>query len=161
MGIEIERKFLVKDNTWQGAVTGSQVIRQVYLSTRPAASVRIRIIDGQRARLTIKGASTRDGPALSRSEFEYPVPVEDALAMFASRVGNVVEKKRHHVPAGNGRIWEIDVFAGELEGLVIAEIELGRDDEDVILPEWVGREVTTDRRYANMALAQEGRSDLC
>lgn len=155
MAIEIERKFLVEGDAWRAGVTGARHIRQAYLSPGGAAAVRIRVIDEQKARLTIKAAAAASGvSALCRSEFEYPLPLEDALAMLDLRVGRIVEKTRFHVPAGNGRIWEVDVFAGALDGLVLAEIELGDADEDVMLPAWIGREVTDDPAYSNAVLAQ-------
>lgn len=154
MGIEIERKFLVAGDGWRPQVVSSKRIRQAYLSTGGAAAVRVRIVDERRARLTIKSSGKSGSPALSRAEFEYSVPVEDALAMLDLRAGQIVEKTRHLVPAGNGRTWEVDVFGGAHEGLVIAEIELEAPDEPVALPDWVGREVTGDPRYGNVALAQ-------
>lgn len=153
MGFEIERKFLVQGDAWRDLITGSRHIRQAYLSTRTEASVRVRIIDEQRARLTIKGASRTEGKALSRAEFEYPVPIEDALAMLDLRVGQIIEKTRYHVPAGNGRMWEVDEFSGDLAGLVLAEIELADAEEVIAQPDWLGREVTSDPAYGNMTLA--------
>lgn len=155
MAQEIERKFLVRSDAWRAGVTRRHRIRQAYLSVPGSrASVRIRVVDEQTARLTVKAAAGSDGPALSRAEFEYPVPLSDALAMFELRVGEVVEKVRHVLDAGAGRVWEVDEFSGGLAGLVMAEIELARADEDIALPGWVGREVTNDPRYGNVALAQ-------
>lgn len=149
MAVEIERKFLVEGDGWRVGVTGQRRIRQAYLSKEGGANVRIRLIDEREARLTIKSA----GGALSRAEFEYPIPVGDALAMIELRTGTILDKTRHLVPAGNGRTWEVDVFTGAHEGLVLAEIELGAADEAVELPDWIGREVTEDPRYSNAALA--------
>jgi adenylate cyclase len=154
MAVEIERKFLVEGDGWRGAVTASRRIRQAYLSNEGAASVRIRVIDEEKAKLTIKSRQKSGEGALSRSEFEYPVPLEDALAMIELRAGQIIDKTRHLVPAGNGRTWEVDVFAGAHQGLVLAEIELEAADEDIDLPDWVGREVTGDPRYGNVALAR-------
>ncbi|AIT80520.1 CYTH domain-containing protein [Novosphingobium pentaromativorans] len=154
MAIEIERKFLVEGDSWRSAVASKKRIRQAYLSNGGKAGVRIRIIDEERAKLTIKSKAKAGVKALSRSEFEYQVPLEDARAMLELRRGLIIDKVRHLVPAGGGRTWEIDVFAGEHEGLVLAEIELGSADEAVTLPEWIGREVTSDPRYSNAALAQ-------
>ena len=154
MTVEIERKFLVAGDGWRDQATGARRLRQAYLVKDGPASVRIRVVDEDSARLTVKGTASTDGPALSRAEFEYPVPLEDALAMLELRAGRIVEKTRYLVPAGSGRTWEVDVFTGTLEGLVIAEIELDKADEAVALPEWIGREVTGDPRYGNMALAQ-------
>lgn len=150
MAVEIERKFLVEGDAWRAGVTGQRHIRQAYLSRESGASVRIRLIDEREAKLTVKSA----GGVLTRAEFEYPIPIEDALAMLELRTGCILDKTRHFVPAGNGRTWEVDVFAGSHEGLVLAEIELEAADETVALPPWIGREVTDDPRYANAALAQ-------
>lgn len=154
MAIEIERKFLVEGDAWRAQATGALRIRQAYLSKDSAASVRVRLVDERDARLTVKAATGLDGPALSRAEFEYPVPVEDALAMLDLRIGRVIEKTRYLVPAPNGRTWEVDRFEGALEGLVLAEIELGSAAEKIVLPDWIGREVTGDPQYGNAALAQ-------
>ncbi|MEJ2409385.1 MAG: CYTH domain-containing protein [Novosphingobium sp.] len=153
--MEIERKFLVAGDGWRSRVAGARRMRQAYISNGGSTSVRVRVVDDGSAKLTVKGAAKTDGPALSRAEFEYTIPVEDALAMLELRTGRILEKTRHLVPAGGGRTWEIDVFAGALEGLVLAEIELERADEAIARPEWLGREVTGDPQYSNMALAQE------
>ncbi|SFF79376.1 CYTH domain-containing protein [Novosphingobium sp. CF614] len=155
--IEIERKFLVEGDAWRGAATGSRRIRQAYLSNGTAASVRVRLIDGREAKLTVKSRrGAGGGAALSRSEFEYTVPFADGLAMLGLRTGRIIDKTRYLVPAANGRTWEVDVFAGEHQGLVLAEIELDSADEQVALPGWIGREVTHDPRYRNEALALPG-----
>lgn len=154
MGVEIERKFLVEGDAWRAGVTATRRIRQAYLSNGGAASVRIRLVDEQKARLTIKSKDKSGEPALSRAEFEYPVPFEDALAMLDLRKGRIIDKIRHLIPAGNGRTWEVDVFGGAHEGLVLAEIELESADEEIALPDWIDREVTGDPRYGNVALAQ-------
>ena len=154
MAVEIERKFLVENDAWRAQVNDSMRIRQAYLASNGGASVRIRLIGDEAARLTIKSADKAGGPALSRSEFEYAVPPEDALAMLDLRTGRIIDKTRHLIPARNGRTWEVDVFAGDLEGLVLAEIELESADEAIDLPDWIGREVTGDQGYSNLALAQ-------
>ncbi|MCT2399053.1 CYTH domain-containing protein [Novosphingobium mangrovi (ex Huang et al. 2023)] len=156
MTIEIERKFLVDGDGWRDGVTGSRRIRQAYLSKGGAASVRIRLVDEREARLTVKAAGSVDGAALARAEFEYPVPFEHAQAMLDLRIGRIIEKTRYLVPAGNGRVWEVDVFDGDHEGLILAEIELDAADEHVVLPDWIGREVTDDPGYSNAVLAQVG-----
>lgn len=153
MAIEIERKFLVKGDGWRAGVTEARRIRQAYLSQGGPACLRIRLINECEAKLTVKAAASVEGMALSRAEFEYSIPVEDALAMLDLRVGRIVEKMRYLVPQGDGRTWEVDVFAGVYEGLIIAEIELSSPDEAVSLPDWIDREVTGDPGYGNMALA--------
>ena len=150
MGVEIERKFLVADETWRREVSAYRDIRQAYLAASDANSVRVRVA-GSAAFLTIKSAA----PALSRAEFEYSIPVADAEALLARRTGRLIEKRRHIVPHGALR-WEIDVFSGDLSGLVVAEIELPSPDTAFDRPAWLGREVTGDPRYANARLATHG-----
>lgn len=154
MGIEIERKFLVRDDGWRAAATRVQVMAQGYLNDADAiergtqnASVRVRI-EGDAAFLNIK--SRQSGPP--RQEFEYPVPVEDARRLLALCVGGQVEKRRHYVPHA-GHLWEVDEFIGDNAGLVVAEIELDAVDEAFARPDWLGEEVTERPRYYNLALA--------
>lgn len=147
---EIERKFLVNGNGWRGAVRGEKRIRQAYLALTDRAQVRVRIVDGAQARLTVKSAEARE----DRAEFEYEVSVDEAEAMFALAATGVLAKTRHDVPAEGGREWEIDVFEGALDGLVLAEIELGEAGKDIAVPAWCGAEVTGDERYYNAALAE-------
>lgn len=149
MAIEIERKFLVTGTGWRAQMRSSQFIRQAYLARTDNAAIRLRIVDGTSAFLTIK--STR--PGMARTEFEYPVPVPDAEALFDLRIGLLIEKRRHIVAAGNGLAWEVDVFEGSHSGLVIAEIELPSLDTPFERPGWLGAEVTDDERYYNSSLA--------
>lgn len=147
MGVEIERKFLVRDDAWRSDVTATKTLRQGYLSLDPEAVVRVRT-DGHQGWLTIKGRST----GISRAEFEYPVPSADADALLALCGGRVVEKVRHLVPHG-AHTWEVDVFSGANTGLIVAEIELSSDTEPFDRPGWLGEEVSGDRRYDNASLA--------
>ncbi|KAB2846941.1 MAG: CYTH domain-containing protein [Hyphomicrobiaceae bacterium] len=147
MGIEIERKFLVKNGDWAPLAIARQRIRQGYLSSGAEASVRVRIADGQ-AFLTIKSAAV----GLSRQEYEYSIPMADAEALLKVCTGSLISKVRHTVPAG-GLSWSLDIFEGENAGLEIAEVEIDREDAPIELPSWVGAEVTGDRRYYN--------ADLC
>jgi adenylate cyclase len=149
MATEIERKFLVAGSGWRDQVKGASRIRQGYLSREGRASVRVRVVDGAHAFLTIKAAMGR----FSRHEFEYEIPVAEARALLEFRAGHLIDKVRHHVET-SGRHWEVDVFEGENAGLVIAEIELGAEGDKLALPSWVGREITDDRRYYNAALAR-------
>jgi adenylate cyclase len=149
MKYEIERRFLVSGDGWRRSAVARTRIRQAYLNFDGTSSVRARIEDGQRAILTIKAR----GPALRRFEIEYPLPVADAELLMQHRRGGIVEKTRHIVPCG-GSTWEVDVFAGESAGLVIAEIELRDDDEEFVRPGWLGAEITGDARYCNSALAR-------
>ena len=154
MGIEIERKFLVADESWRGDITNAAEIRQAYLELNDRFSVRIRIVDRAEAYITIKSAP-RDR---QRDEFEYPIPASDAAQMLEWHIGSIIEKTRYLVPIGD-LTWEIDVFAGDNEGLVIAEVELQHEDQTVPLPTWVGAEVTNEKRYYNSALALRPHRD--
>lgn len=148
MALEIERKFLVRTDGWREAVRDSRRLCQGYLARTSRVVVRVRIADDAEARITVKGC----GSALVRQEFEYDIPVEDARALMQLTLGRVVEKRRHIVPAGD-ETWEVDVFEGEHAGLVLAEIELDREDAAFARPDWLGEEVTGDERYYNVALA--------
>ena len=147
MGIEIERKFLVIDPTVVDGLTGT-VIRQGYLSRVPERTVRIRR-KGERGLVTIKGATS----GASRSEWEYEIPAADADEMLAICEGEIVDKIRYLIDVA-GLTWEVDVFAGANEGLVMAEVELDREDAVVELPAWAGLEVTDDPRYYNASLSR-------
>lgn len=148
MATEIERKFLVTGTGWQQQSTSSYAIRQAYLAFTAAATIRVRIIDGMNARLTIKSAK----PGAVRSEFEYPISISDAEDLFRLQTGLIIEKRRYVVTTGSLQ-WEVDVFEGAHQGLVIAEIELPRIDTTFDRPEWLGAEVTGDARYYNAQLA--------
>lgn len=150
MGVEIERKFLVADDSWRAAVSSSTRIMQGYLASTGAVTVRVRV-KGERGFLTVKGATS----GVTRSEFEYEIPRADAEAMLASLAqGPVVDKVRHEVVVG-GHTWEVDVFAGDNAGLVMAEVELASDEEAFQLPGWAGDEVSHDPRYFNVNLAAQ------
>ena len=151
MGQEIERKFLVAGDGWRLGGGKRIDIVQAYIAQGKKAQVRVRIINGETAVLTVKDRAA--GPV--RAEFEYPVPIADARAMLALRTGSLIEKTRTIVPVG-GMHWEVDVFRGELDGLVLAEIELDDAARELTLPPWAGREVTSDPRYYNAALAISG-----
>jgi adenylate cyclase len=147
MAFEIERKFLVRSDEWRSEVSKRIAIRQAYLATEGNASVRVRIRDNLEATLSVKSRST----TLRRLELEYPVPVIEAEAMIGLRHGAVIEKVRHLVPHGD-LTFEVDVFAGENEGLVIAEIELRDELQQFALPDWIGAEITGQPDYYNGAL---------
>ena len=145
MGIEIERKFLLKNDGWR-QVEGL-LYRQGYLNSNRHRTVRVRTI-GEKAFLTIKSKSV----GATRSEYEYEIPVSDANAMLDELCEKpIIEKTRHKVEFG-GFTWEIDEFYGENEGLILAEIELPTADTDFALPPWIGEEVTEDARYFNANL---------
>ncbi len=165
MKTEIERKFLVKDESFKAAAVGCRHLVQGYLSRESGRTVRVRI-DDDKAFLTIKSRSTADGT--SRSEWEYEIPAEDARSLMTLCPGKIIDKERYIVPAGfgasaggntskadSGRFWEVDVFHGAHEGLILAEIELGSSDEPFSRPAWLGQEVTGDRRYYNSVLSAD------
>ena len=149
--LEIERKYLVSRDDYLREASHHHHIRQGYLTADGRVTVRVRIIDDE-ARLTIKGGSTPDG--LIRSEWEYPIPVADAEEMLRQCASSSLEKVRYYVPY-EGFVWEVDRFGGQLEGLVMAEVELTNPADRPALPPWLGREVTGDPRYYNAMLAQE------
>lgn len=147
MAKEIERKYLVSDQSYRQAATEKRHILQAYLNRDPKSTVRIRIADSN-AFLTIKGKN--DGAV--RDEWEYPIPSDDAIAMIERCAsGRIIEKTRYIVPF-DGYIWEVDEFAGELQGLTVAEIELPSHDSVFPLPPFIGEEVTGNPRYYNSSL---------
>ncbi|WP_305042627.1 CYTH domain-containing protein [Geoalkalibacter sp.] len=147
MGVEIERKFLLRNNDWQQAVVGEKRLRQGFLSTDPERTLRVRLADGQ-GTLTIKGL-TRGS---RRLEFDYPIPAEEAARLLDELcLRPLIEKIRYEVPYA-GMLWEIDVFSGVNAGLVVAEVELSDEGQVFTLPPWVGDEVTGDPRYYNANL---------
>jgi adenylate cyclase len=146
MGVEIERKFLVRGDGWkQGR---GVLLRQGYLSSVPERTVRVRL-EGRRGTLTVKGL-TRGS---TRLEFEYSIPAADARALLKLCAPPLLEKTRRRVRFG-GRVWDVDEFHGDHAGLVVAEVELPRADAKVVLPPWAGKEVTGDARYYNANLAR-------
>lgn len=149
MAAEVERKFLVIGDAWKPKATGCKSIRQTYIASTDKAAIRVRIVDDAQAYITIKSAEA----GTSRSEFEYAVPIEDAREIVKLRSGRIIEKRRYTVPMGE-LTWEIDVFGGDLDGLVIAEIELPRRDAPFERPDWLGKDVTDDERYYNANLAE-------
>jgi adenylate cyclase len=148
MAQEIERKFLVKGNAWKEGVQGIRY-RQGYLSSQAERTVRVREA-GDKAYLTIKGLSA----GASRSEYEYSIPLQDAREMLDTLCEQpLIDKVRYKIPH-KGHIWEVDVFAAENSGLVVAEIELQSENETFELPDWVSDEVTHDARYFNSSLSK-------
>ena len=159
-GLEIERKYLVRDTSFLREAIASDSIDQGYLHTEiPTVRVRTR---GEQGFLTIKGAS--DSAGLIRAEYEYPIPLEDAKALLALCTAGRLTKTRHLNPSSSpwktrhlvpyqGYTWEVDVFHGELEGLILAELELDSSTTSFPLPPWIGEEVTGDPRYYNSYLA--------
>lgn len=149
MGVEIERKFLVADDRWRQSVVNEYPIAQGYLSVDQEQTIRVRR-RGEQAFLTIKGRPQ----GLVRREFEYEIPLADVETMLRTLCNRpLIEKRRYEVPF-QGHLWEIDVFEGENAGLIVAEVELKRPDEEVALPPWIGPEVTGDPKYYNARLVE-------
>lgn len=145
---EIERKYLVADRSCLGPLVGV-AFRQGYMPVQGGGVVRVRI-EGERAVLTLKGATS----GIARREYEYEIPRPDAESILANLCQQPhIEKTRYTLPWA-GKVWSIDVFAGENEGLVLAEVELNSRDEAVVKPPWVGVEVSGDPRYYNSNLVQ-------
>lgn len=152
MAKEIERKFLVENHGYRAMATGRREITQGYLSADPDRTVRVRVAD-DRAFITVKTRSV----GCTRSEWEYPIPVDDARAMLRACTGTLIEKTRWLVPAAEeGLMWEVDEFHGAHEGLVVAEIELPSEATPFTPAPFIGREVTGDAAYYNSSLARIG-----
>ncbi|MBE9043925.1 CYTH domain-containing protein [Pleurocapsales cyanobacterium LEGE 10410] len=155
MGIEIERKYLVKEAEWRShkASLPSQSLRgekycQGYIPTNNRTTVRLRIA-GDRGYITLKGKTTGH----TRSEFEYPIPVQDAQEMLTTLCDKpLIEKLRYKVLFGN-LVWEVDEFLGDNQGLIIAEVELTSEAQQIDLPYWIEREVN-DKKYYNFYLTK-------
>jgi adenylate cyclase len=149
MGVEIERKFLVDKDKWQQVIkpTGTHY-RQGYLLDDAKRTIRVRITDKQ-GFLTIKGITT----GITRKEYEYKIPVEEGTEMLDAFAESEVEKIRYKITF-EGKLWEIDEFYGDNEGLLMAEIELQHEDEAFIKPEWITIEVSDDGRYYNSNLSK-------
>lgn len=153
MGTEIERKFLVNGDAWR---EGAQRLEcaQGYLTTGPPVSVRVRTM-GDRAMLTVK--SGRSG--ITRAEYEYTIPVDDARELLATACCSAVIEKTRHLVQHAGMTWEVDEFHGDNEGLLVAEIELETEDQPFESPPWIGEEVSLDPRYLNSSLSQHPYSE--
>lgn len=151
MAREIERKFLVASDGWRATADRGVRLVQAYVMLAEGRSLRTRIYDDGRARLTLK---LGDG-GLVRDEFEYGVPLADAREMIRRRLGNVIEKVRYRVSFA-GFVWEVDVFEGDLAGLLIAEVEMASPADSPLLPDWLGREITDAPEFGNRSLALAG-----
>lgn len=146
MAKEIERKYLVKADAWKVPANGT-TIRQGYLSSVKERVVRVRT-KGPKAFLTIKGLTK----GISRSEFEYEIPVEDADLLLTNLCEQPLIEKTRYKEVYQGHTWEIDVFFGANGGLIVAEVELTDENEKLALPAWAGEEVSADPRYFNSNL---------
>jgi len=154
MGIEIERKFLVTNDSWREAAGPGIPIKQGYLVGGKDASVRVRL-QGEMANLNIKSATL----GVRRQEFEYAIPLADAEILLNTLCHRpIIEKVRYLVPYGNKQ-WEVDVFEGDNAGLIVAELELQDETEQYESPPWLGEEVSHDPRYYNTCLSQHPYKD--
>jgi len=148
MGREIERKFLVTDTSFLEGLQGARCA-QGYLAVGPPVAVRVRIMDGV-ATLNVKTATT----AISRAEYEYEIPAEDAEELLRTSCMGVAIDKTRYLVEHEGMTWEVDVFAGMNAGLIVAEIELEDEGQMFGRPAWLGKEVSGDARYLNTCLSQ-------
>ena len=145
---EIERKFLLESDAWRPQARESQPMSQGYLASGGRVSLRVRIA-GDDARLNMKAG----GLVAARQEYEYPIPLDEARELLALAEGPLIDKTRHFVEHG-GFEWEVDEFHGDNLGLVVAELELTREDERFPSPPWLGPEVTRFARYYNSCLVK-------
>lgn len=149
MGQEIERKFLIDLTEWKKlAKPAGKHFRQGYILTDPAKTIRVRKTETS-GWLTIKGISV----GASRLEYEYEIPLAEAEELLDNFSENELEKIRHEIVYAN-KLWEVDVFLGDNEGLIVAEIELESEDEDFEIPEWITEEVTHEKKYYNSNLTK-------
>lgn len=150
MGIEIERKFLVRNDAWKSEInTGTFRITQGYMVKTTGLTVRIRVAAGQKTGwVTFKGQKTD----ISVPEFEYEIPAADADELLKMCNKSLIQKTRHCVVDAHNQHWEIDVFEGINTGLVVAELELDTVDQAITVPSWIGKEVSDDHRYSNTHL---------
>lgn len=148
VALEIERKFLVQGDAWRQGASGVRYV-QGYLNRDKARTVRVRMA-GTQAFLTIKGASV----GATRAEFEYPIPLADAQELLALCEGPLIDKTRYAITVGS-TLWEVDEFAADNAGLVLAEVELPSESAPFERPSWLGAEVTQDARYFNSNLSRQ------
>jgi adenylate cyclase len=150
MAQEIERKFLVTSEAYKGVAFRDTRISQGYLSSLPDRTVRIRI-RGEKGFITIKGKTNESG--VSRFEWEKEIPVSEANELLKICEPGVIDKRRFEVNVGQ-HTFEVDEFYIENQGLTVAEVELSDEDEKFEKPDWLGKEVTGDRRYYNSSLSK-------
>ena len=148
--IEIERKFLVKNDNFKHEAIRALKMTQGYLSKDPKRTVRIRI-SGEQAFITVKGEASKSGA--SRFEWEKSILVEEAQNLIAMCLDGVINKIRHYVQYGN-HLFEVDEFLDDNHGLIVAEVELANENEVFKYPEWLGKEVTGKKKYYNSQLSQ-------
>ncbi len=155
MAKEIERKFLVRDARWKEQAGAGTKLVQAYVAVMDDRNVRVRLYEDGRAKLTLKAG--RSG--MTRDEVEFAVPTHEARELLQLAIGNVIEKIRYEI-LYEGFVWEIDVYEGDLDGLVVAEVELGSEDENPAIPPWVGTELTGDTAYSNQSLSLYGLPEI-
>ncbi len=149
MALEIEHKFLVLDDSWKKMVTESFEYKQGYLSSDNRRSIRVRT-SNTKAWINIKSATI----GTQRHEYEYEIPLQDGIEILLTLCQKpLIEKTRYLIPYQE-HVWELDVFTGDNEGLIVAEIELSRKGEGFAKPDWVGQEVSSDLRYYNNNLCK-------
>ena len=154
MGTEIEKKYLIVNDNWKENADDGIYMVQGYMGSNERSSIRIRI-NGDTANLNIKSKTI----GIQRSEFEYPLPVDEAKEILETLCDRpYIEKTRFHV-MHEGHEWEIDVFEGDNKGLIVAELELAATDEDFVLPNWAGDDVSDDPRYYNICLVTQPYKD--
>ena len=147
--IEVERKFLVVSDAFKADAIRVETMQQGFLSTDPERTVRVRVLDDS-GKLTIKGAGSADGT--SRFEWERELPLTEAQRLLDLCLPGMISKQRYIIPVG-AHTFEVDVFSGDNQGLIVAEVELSAADEDFPKPQWLGEEVTGDAKYYNSQLA--------
>lgn len=148
MAIEIERKFLVNRAKWSALEKPvGKLFKQGYILSDDKRTVRIRVTD-EAAYLTLKGSTT----GISRAEYEYIIPIADGNEILAGLTVSAIEKVRYEIDFA-GNTWEVDIFSGDNDGLIVAEIELGHEEQTFEKPDWAELEVTDDYRYTNASLS--------
>jgi adenylate cyclase len=154
MATEIERKFLITNDSWRKEADEGIYMVQGYMGSNEKSSIRIRI-NGDTANLNIKSKTI----GIQRSEFDYPIPVDEAKDILETLCDKpYVEKTRYHV-IHDDKKWEIDVFSGDNDGLIVAELELESTDEEFSMPDWAGEDVSDDPRYYNVCLVTHPYKD--
>ncbi len=149
MAKEIERKFLVKNDSWRAEAKGLPYSQGYISATQPGQTVRVRLA-GDKGYLTLKGPTV----GITRSEFEYVIPVADAKELLETMCDRpFIEKVRYRLLSDH-LLWEIDEFSGENTGLIVAEVELETEDQAITKPDWLGKEVSDDPRYYNVNLSR-------
>lgn len=151
MGIEIERRFLLKEGVPLPDSDSILHLRQGYLLNSPGLSIRVRMVDEEQAFITIKHTTSEQ--LTVRNEYEYEIPVSDAPELLALSPLHIIRKQRHIIHL-DGVKWEVDFFEEENEGLMLAEVELPSLDTPLNIPEWIGKEISDDPKYMNNNLAQ-------